>query len=91
MTQAEKKKIIKRLAQFKQDYNFTSKQIAEELQTTEAAISHWFNEDSLPRANKVEDIYKLFEKILNLCYNKRGNININIYIINLFKCQAGNF
>lgn len=62
MTQAEKKKIIKRLAQFKQDYNFTSKQIAEELQTTEAAISHWFNEDSLPRANKVEDIYKLFNK-----------------------------
>ena len=62
MTQAEKKKIIKRLAQFKQDYNFTSKQIAEELQTTEVAISHWFNGDSLPRMNKVEDIYKLFNK-----------------------------
>ena len=61
MTQAEKKKVIKRLAQFKQDYNFTSKQIAEKLQTTESAVSHWFNEDSLPRANKVEDIYKLFE------------------------------
>ena len=62
MTQAEKKKVIKRLAQFKQDYNFTSKQIAEELQTTEAAVSHWFNEDSLPRTNKIEDIYKLFNK-----------------------------
>lgn len=62
MTQAEKRKVIKRLAQFKQDYNFTSKEIAKELETTEAAISHWFNDDSLPRVNKVEDIYKLFEK-----------------------------
>lgn len=62
MTQAEKKLIIKRLVQFKQDYNFTGKEIAKKLNTTEAAVSHWFCGDTLPRANKVKDIYKLFEK-----------------------------
>lgn len=62
MTQAYKKRIIKRLAQFKQDYNFTSKDIAQALETTEAAVSHWFNGDSLPRAEKVEKVKQLFDK-----------------------------
>lgn len=62
MTQAEKKKIIERLAQFKWDYNFTSKQIAEKLQTTEAAVSNWFNGNNVPRKEKIENIYKLFNK-----------------------------
>ena len=62
MTQAEKEHVIKRLMQFNQDYNFTGKEIAKKLNTTEAAVSHWFCGDTLPRTNKVKDIYKLFEK-----------------------------
>lgn len=62
MTQSEKQRVIKRLVRFKEDYNFTSKQIAEELNTTESAVSNWFNGNSLPRLEKVRNIYKLFDK-----------------------------
>lgn len=85
VTQAEKKKVIARLKQFKQDYNFTSKEIAKELNTTEAAVSHWFNGDTLPHANKVEDIYTLFSKhcipgIIRLPKNKHWLASIFIRV-----------
>ena len=57
MAQSEKRQLIKRLAKFKIDYNFTSKEIAEKLQTTEAVVSNWFTGHSLPRKDKVESIY----------------------------------
>ena len=62
MTQAEKKQIVERLAQFKQDYKFTSKEIAKTLDTTEAAVSHWFQGDTLPRPEKINSICQLFDK-----------------------------
>lgn len=62
MTRAEKKPIIQRLKNFKINYNYTSKQIAQELNTTEAAVSHWFSGDSFPRADKIDDILKFLEK-----------------------------
>lgn len=62
VTQAEKKKVIARLKQFKQDYNFTSKEIAQALDTTEAAVSHWFQGDTLPRPEKINNICQLFDK-----------------------------
>lgn len=85
MTQAEKKQIIKRLIQFKQDYKFTSKEIAQTLDTTEAAVSHWLQGDTLPRSGKIKNICQLFDKycipgIIKIPQNKHWNTWIFIQV-----------
>ena len=62
MTKQEKQLLIQRLAQFKINYNFTSRQLAQKIETTEAALSNWFRGHSLPRPEKVTRIKKLFKQ-----------------------------
>ena len=85
MTQADKKQIVERLVQFKQDYKFTSKEIAKTLGTTEAAVSHWFQGDTLPRPEKINSICQLFDKycipgIIKIPQNKHWNAWIFIQV-----------
>ena len=85
VTQAEKKQIIERLIQFKQDYKFTSKEIAQALDTTEAAVSHWLQGDTLPRSGKIKNICQLFDKycipgIIKIPQNKHWSAWIFIQV-----------
>ena len=53
---------IKYLQSLKKNHNLTSRQIAEKLETTEAAVSRWFTGKSTPTNKSKEKIYNLLRE-----------------------------
>ena len=63
MTKQEKIFIIELLKDFKENYNFTSKEIAQKLHTTESTVSNWLSGKALPSPTKAKSICKLLDTI----------------------------
>lgn len=62
MTREGKLAAINWLKNFKQDYNWNNKQIAQHLQTTEATVSNWLNGHALPQDQYARGIINLIEE-----------------------------